>query len=207
MDNPWKEVALSDYENHMSLSNVGQLQTLDMIMAQQFSAYPVKSVVILGVAGGNGLGNLAAIPSIEAIYGVDINAGYLEASSGRYPQLKGRYTPVLADINADCSHLPSADMVIANLFIEYVGCDNFVKAVKKIDPGFISCVIQVDPAESFVSDSPYTEKLEALSSVHDTVDADLLTEKLGQAGYTVVSDSSTPLPNGKIFRRIDYSLS
>lgn len=52
MDNPWKEVALSDYENHMSLSNVYQLQTLDAIMRSQFESYPVVSAAILGVAGG-----------------------------------------------------------------------------------------------------------------------------------------------------------
>lgn len=61
-NNPWNNVALADYEGHMSQSNVMQLQTLDRIMREQFLSYPVRSVAIMGIAGGNGLGNLLDIP-------------------------------------------------------------------------------------------------------------------------------------------------
>ena len=54
-NNPWETISLSDYENHMSLDSVGQLQTMDSLMKQQFEAYPVHSAMVLGVAGGNGL--------------------------------------------------------------------------------------------------------------------------------------------------------
>ncbi len=67
MNNPWKEVTLSDYGNHMSLSNVYQLQTLDNIMDSQFQAYPIWSVCILGVTGGNRLGNLISLNNITSI--------------------------------------------------------------------------------------------------------------------------------------------
>lgn len=55
MSHPWKEIALRDYENHMRLENVYQLQTMNEMMKEQFCAYPAQSVMILGVAGGNGL--------------------------------------------------------------------------------------------------------------------------------------------------------
>lgn len=32
MVNPWKEISLSDYENHMSLDSVRQLQSLNLTM-------------------------------------------------------------------------------------------------------------------------------------------------------------------------------
>ena len=48
MNNPWEEIKLSDYENHMSLESVFQLQTMNQMMKEQFYAYPVKSVMILG---------------------------------------------------------------------------------------------------------------------------------------------------------------
>lgn len=32
MKNPWEIVQLDDYENHMALPNVGQLQALSQIM-------------------------------------------------------------------------------------------------------------------------------------------------------------------------------
>lgn len=205
MENPWKEVALSDYESHMALSDVLQLQTLDRIMREQFSAYPVKSVAILGVAGGNGLGNLIDMPAVESIYGIDINSAYLTASAERYPQLTGRYKPILADINEDYSKLPDTELVVANLFIEYVGCKNFAEAVQSMHPRYVSCVIQIDPAESFVSESPYTEKLEVLDSVHNAVNEDILVRTMNEIGYDNVARSSTSLPNGKIFHRLDFS--
>lgn len=37
MANPWEEIKLDDYENHMSLDSVKQLQTMNMIMKSQFS--------------------------------------------------------------------------------------------------------------------------------------------------------------------------
>jgi hypothetical protein len=55
MSNPWEEISLDDYENHMSLDSVKQLQTMNIIMENQFEAYPVSTAMVLGVAGGNGL--------------------------------------------------------------------------------------------------------------------------------------------------------
>ena len=51
MSNPWEEISLDDYEKHMSLDSVRQLQALDSIMKEQFSAYPVETAAVLGVAG------------------------------------------------------------------------------------------------------------------------------------------------------------
>ncbi len=53
--NPWEDISLSDYENHMSLASVKQLQALNEMMKKQFEAYPVESAMVLGIAGGNGL--------------------------------------------------------------------------------------------------------------------------------------------------------
>ena len=55
MKNPWEEIELSDYENHMKLDSVKQLQFLNVMMKNQFNSYPIKTVMILGIAGGYGL--------------------------------------------------------------------------------------------------------------------------------------------------------
>lgn len=55
MVNPWVEILLDDYENHMRLGSVMQLQTMNQMMKSQLEDYPVSSAMILGVAGGNGL--------------------------------------------------------------------------------------------------------------------------------------------------------
>ena len=55
MKNPWEEISLEDYENHMRLDSVLQLQALNEMMKGQLEDYPASKVMILGVAGGNGL--------------------------------------------------------------------------------------------------------------------------------------------------------
>jgi len=55
MNNPWEEIRLSDYENHMALDSVQQLQALNQMMQGQLNQYDIQSVMILGIAGGNGL--------------------------------------------------------------------------------------------------------------------------------------------------------
>lgn len=58
MLNPWNEIKLDDYENHMKLASVMQLQSMNEMMYEQFYGYPVTSVMILGIAGGNGLNHV-----------------------------------------------------------------------------------------------------------------------------------------------------
>ncbi|MBO4473333.1 MAG: hypothetical protein J5750_00315 [Clostridiales bacterium] len=55
MSNPWEEINLDDYENHMSLESVNQIQNLNAMMKKQFEDHAVDTVMILGIAGGNGL--------------------------------------------------------------------------------------------------------------------------------------------------------
>ena len=74
--NPWEEIPLSDYENHMRLKSVQQLQTLDKMMRRQFSLCDADTAMILGVAGGNGLEHVAG-GGFKQVFGVDINPDYL----------------------------------------------------------------------------------------------------------------------------------
>lgn len=87
MSNPWEKVSLEDYENHMKLSTVQQLQKLNEIMKSQIYKYKVSTVAILGVAGGNGLNHID-ISQIQTVYGVDINQNYLDACKEKYINLK-----------------------------------------------------------------------------------------------------------------------
>lgn len=61
MSNPWEDIPLTDYENHMKLDSVKQLQAMNEMMKCQFDAYPISSVMILGIAGGNGLEHIQKI--------------------------------------------------------------------------------------------------------------------------------------------------
>ena len=72
MNNPWKSISLSDYENHMAMDSVQQLQAMNQMMKGQLNQYEVQSAMILGIAGGNGLEHVDT-EKLNKVYGVDIN--------------------------------------------------------------------------------------------------------------------------------------
>lgn len=55
MKNPWVDIDLKDYEGHMKHDSVMQLQALNEMIKEQFATYPVHDIMILDIAGGNGL--------------------------------------------------------------------------------------------------------------------------------------------------------
>lgn len=165
MDNPWRSINLSDYENHMKLDTVMQLQTLNDMMKVQLNSYSADSVMVLGIAGGNGLEHIDP-NKYSAVYGVDINSGYLQEVKRRYSNLNNLLECICIDLIAESSKLPNADFVIANLLIEYIGYDCFKNVIKQVKPKYVSCGIQINTDKEFVSESPYLHVFDGLSSIH-----------------------------------------
>lgn len=204
MSNPWEEISLSDYENHMSLESVNQLQTMNSIMKKQFSDYPVKTAMVLGIAGGNGLEHVSS-DKFEKVYGIDINEGYLKTVEERYKDLAGILECLCIDLITETEKLPHAELVIANLLIEYIGYEAFQKAVQKIDPEYVSCVIQINTDEAqWVSDSPYLHAFDRLDEVHCQMEENALIAAMEKSDYRIILNESEPLPNGKALQRIDF---
>ena len=79
MKNPWEEIQLIDYESHMKLDSVMQLQAMNEMMKGQFNTYPISSIMIFGIAGGNGLEHIQK-EKFKRVYGVDINSSYCKQS-------------------------------------------------------------------------------------------------------------------------------
>ena len=204
MSNPWEEISLSDYENHMSLESVNQLQTMNSIMKKQFSDYPVKTAMVLGIAGGNGLEHVSS-DKFEKVYGIDINEGYLKTVEERYKGLAGILECLSIDLITEPEKLPHTELVIANLLIEYIGYEAFQKAVQKIDPEYVSCVIQINTDEAqWVSDSPYLHAFDRLDEVHCQMEENALIAAMEKSDYRIILNESEPLPNGKALQRIDF---
>ncbi len=205
MNNPWEEIKLEDYENHMKLDSVMQLQTMNSLMKEQFEAYPVSTAMVLGIAGGNGL-EYVRCDKYETVYGIDINEDYLKVVSERYADLSGVLNCLCIDLISDADKLPHAELVIANLLIEYIGYDAFKNAISKIDPKYVSCVIQINTDEKkWVSDSPYLHAFDRLDEVHHQMEENALSEAMSDTGYSLIFQDRKDLPNGKALVRLDYS--
>lgn len=202
--NPWEEISLLDYEKHMSLDSVKQLQTLNEIMKRQFCAYPANTLMILGVAGGNGLEHINQ-NSFQKVYGVDVNGEYLRVVSDRYGLLGDILECLQIDLLQEVDKLPKADLLLANLLIEYIGYHAFQKAVKQVNPAYVSCVIQINQEEAeWVSDSPYIHAFDELDAVHHQLDQVGIKQAMTKIGYGQIYMESEPLPNGKALLRLDY---
>lgn len=203
MKNPWNNIDLNDYENHMKLQSVLQLQTMNKMMKSQLYTYKVSTVMILGIAGGNGLNHINKEDFLN-VYGVDINNRYLWECAKRYPDLKDVFIPINVDLTSSDILLPRSELVIANLLIEYIGYDAFINTLSKVKPKYVSCIIQINTGNDYVSDSPYLHTFDKLNEVYNKITEQGLTCTLENAGYKKNMSMESQLPNGKKLLRIDY---
>lgn len=201
LDNPWNSVPLEIYEGHME--HCSQLQTLNRVMREQMYSFPgAESVAIAGVAGGNGLEHCSG--RFKAAYGIDINPEYLRVCAGRFQPVLGNSLRLMEMDLAD-GEFPAVDLLIADLFIEYVGVEVFCSKAAAAEVKYISCVIQgAASGQSFVSASPYQSELECISRLHGDVDETELTECMDRYGYRLSYSEVIELPDSKRLIRVDY---
>lgn len=203
MKHPWEEISLEDYENHMKLDSVQQLQGLNELMKGQLGDYLAPRVMILGIAGGNGLEHIRK-GQFEKVYGVDVNSAYLEAAASRHPNLEGTLECIQADLTEEPCRLPEADLVIADLLIEYIGYPCFQTVVGQTKPKVVSCVIQINMADAWVSDSPYLHVFDGLEQIHHDLNGEGLERAMLAIGYHIAKQLEQGLPNGKKLLRMDF---
>ena len=205
MNNPWEHINLSDYESHMSLESVCQLQALNQMMKDQLNRYEIQSAMILGIAGGNGLEHVDC-KKLNKVYGVDINKEYLVETKKRYSNLAEVLECLCIDLINEPEKLPETNLVIANLLIEYIGYECFQKVIKFTKPQYVSCIIQINVDDSFVSDSPYLHAFDGLGSVHHQMDEIELEHSMKSIDYYLINRLECNLPNGKKLVQLDFKI-
>src|SRR5207247_2558636 len=104
--------------------------------------------------------------------------------------------------------LERVDLLIANLIVEYVGVEEFVAfaAANACCIGVLSCVIQRNNAEGFVSSTDYASLFDALASVSSDIDPETLTSAMSNGGFVALERHEYPLPNGKALAREDFRM-
>ncbi len=203
MKNPWEEIDLKDYESHMSLESVYQLQVLNEIMREQFNSYDARTMMVLGVAGGNGIEHISA-EKVDKVYGVDVNEQFLAECRRRYAEYSGVFETICANLLSEDLYLPCAEFVIANLLIEYIGYECFQRVVNLVKPKYVSCVIQINTGNAFVSDSLYLHAFDGLDEVHHQMEEAELVVHMQKIGYELEVKNERELPNGKKLVKMDF---
>lgn len=213
-DHPWTSIPLEIYERHMSSDQVFQTQALDRATHERLSRYPHVRLLMLGIAGGNGLDQVDAA-KVEAVYGVDVNADYLEACTSRYPSLQGKLETLHMDIGESSlwSTLPIADLIIADLIIEYIGIPLFTACMSEYRERYrtqpkrsvtLSCITQRNNGVGFVSDTSDTTAFDGLMTIHHDIDENELHSALELVGVERIHVCTYRMPNGKELVRQDF---
>lgn len=205
MENPWVKVDLNIYEEHMASEQVLQLQTLRRITKQQVKDYINTSIAILGVAGGNGL-EWIDTQCTKKVFGIDINPKYLDECKKRYTNLRDKLELICCDLNDVTTILPYSNILICNLIIEYLGVNKFIELISnnKDKVNIISCVIQKNNSNSFVSTSSLASAFDPIAAIHKDIEENQLILGFLNIGFTMVKKESYSLPNGKEFIRMDF---
>ena len=173
------------------------------MMKVQFDAYPISNVMIFGIAGGNGLEHIQK-DKFDRVYGIDINASYLQTAIQRYPELDGILKCLQVNLIDETDKRPKADMIIANLLIEYIGYECFQRAIRHVNPKYVSCIIQINTEDNWVSDSPYLHVFDGLEQVHHQIEEQTLERAMLEIDYHAICTLERMLPNGKKLVQIDF---
>ena len=187
----------------MAMDSVQQLQAMNQMMKGQLNQYDVQSAMILGIAGGNGLEHVDT-EKLNKVYGVDINQEYLTITQKRYENLSDTLDCLCIDLASEAEKLPQADMLIANLLIEYIGYECFKKVVTVTKPVYVSCIIQVNVDDSFVSESPYLHAFDGLVTVHHQMAKQELQNSMNEIDYHLIQVLESRLSNGKKLVQFDF---
>jgi hypothetical protein len=199
MPNPWLEVPLADYESHMNSAGVQQSAALSELFADALAHCQPASVVVIGIAGGNGLDRIDSRVT-RRVVGIDINPAYLDAVRQRYGQMPGLEL-MCADLTERFDDCPPVQLVHAALVFEHAGIgpclDNVLSLVG--DGGSLSVVLQLpSDAAPGVSKSQFAS-MQNLSADFIMIDPARLRATIEARGFHIVRTSRRALPAGKAF--------
>ncbi|KAB2840664.1 MAG: class I SAM-dependent methyltransferase [Melioribacteraceae bacterium] len=203
--NPWLEIKLNDYESHMALSSIRQAQYLSGVFAQAVQKYSVKSVAILGCAGGNGL-EIISNSNIDRVVCVDINPAYIGVAKERFSSKFRQGEFLCADILSSSFSFKPVDLIFAGLIFEYVDYNIALANISKVinQSGKLVAVLQL-PSESIseISPSQYTS-LNKLSEIFNFVSPNGFQEAAKLHQFEIIESKRITLESGKSFQEMIF---
>ncbi len=207
MTNPWLDIALVDYEAHMSLPTIGQAQMIADQLDRALKRWAPTSVAVIGCAGGNGLDRIATSP-VKRVVAVDLNPDYIERTRARYARR-------LPGLELVCGDAQSASLVYgpvaftyAALLFEYVDVPLTLKTLKRNSgpDAVLTTVLQLPhSAIPAVSSSPY-QSLSSLASAMTLVAPETLSLAAAEVGFAAADSMIIELASGKRFCVQDFTL-
>lgn len=197
--NPWLDISISDYVNHMSSSEVMQYQLINECFKDVLNKYEPKKIFVPGCTIGNGFENIKW-ENIESIVALDINPEYISLLRNRYPDEK-KLILVNEDFNKYNPGKNKFDLIIAALFFEYVELSESLLKLKSMmnKTSIMFSMIQLpDEKQNKVTRTEY-KSLEKLSHIMNLHSAEKFKKELDKCGFYIRSEIQKTLENGKSF--------
>jgi SAM-dependent methyltransferase len=204
-ENPWLNIPSEDYEAHMSMPSVGQLQMLDKIFESVLDEFTPTSIAVLGCTAGNGFQHLINLP-LERVVGIDINFNFLDECRAWFIQDVENLHLVCADLNKLELADSTFDLIHAALIFEYVDVDELLSKISRWlrADGILSVVLQIEnETVKPVSETPY-QSLKKLEPFMKLIDPAWFVVRAEIFGLNEESRREIKLPGGKEFIEIIF---
>ena len=195
--NPWLHIPLEDYERHMSHHLVGQSTLLNALTKKYLDAIKPETVILLGIAGGNGLEHIDN-QITQSVYGIDINQVYLDIAFKRYKHRISSLKLMNLDITKHSENICQADFIWAALVLEYTGIDKTLSFCTNNIHKEGHLIISIQANNNISSVSPTgIESVKKAGEIFSIVEPEALLSKAAENGYKFMGKEENILPNGK----------
>lgn len=205
--NVWATIPLEDYEKHMAHGTVGQMQLLNHLTKKYYQLLLPKTVLLVGVSGGNGLEHIDNKLTRKVI-GVDINRQYLDETSNRYARKITGLELVNADVRTYRQKLMPADFIWAALILEYTGMTSFFEFTKNNLAKAADLIISIQSNNGVQSVSASgVDSIKTLGSVFHLIEPQELLKVSADFGFILRNSEENFLPNGKSIKTFHFKYS
>jgi SAM-dependent methyltransferase len=199
MRNPWLAIPAADYEGHMGMDTVRQLQALAEVFATVLAEVRPRRLAVPGCTTGNGLEHVR--PKVtDRVVGVDLNLEYLHLLRRRFAGRLPGLATVAADLRRPVLRPGAFDLVHCALTLEYLDPRTAVPAMASwLAPGgVLAVVLQLpSPRSGPVSATPYPS-LQTLAPIMSLVKPAELDRLATGCGLGRERQWQVALPRGKV---------
>ncbi len=199
MKNPWLDVDLSDYVNHMSSPEVGQYQMINECFRNLLSKFNPEKIFVPGCTIGNGF-EYINWQKVKKVTALDVNPDFLKVLREKFPD-KECLEIITGDFNTYSGKGWKYDLIFAALFFEYVDIKSALYKFREMmnKSCVLFSIIQLpDAGQSKVSQSRY-KSLEKLGPYITLISWKEFDKEINDAGLKIVQGTKRTLVNGKSF--------
>ncbi len=199
MNNPWIDIDLSDYVNHMSSPEVGQYQMINECFKTVLEKIKPRRIFVPGCTIGNGF-EYINWQRVEKVTALDINPDFLKVLQERF-SAQEKLEIIAGDFNLFKGNNRVYDLIFSALIFEYIDIKSALCKFRGMmnKSSVLFAIIQLpDINQSKVSKTKY-KSLEKLGPYITLMSPEEFIKEIDEAGLKISASTKRTLKNGKSF--------